>query len=85
MKATPNRHLILVEVVGELLFLYGILGWVYGVLIQVTYPDWLPGPISHLTLWLRLDTFTIVSFITSALGFFVWRFTKQLIDSTQRT
>jgi hypothetical protein len=67
-----------VRVVGEVLFLYGLLGWGYGVLVQLTYPDWLPMRLSHLTAWIRLDTFTIMSFILSMVGFFIWRLTKEL-------
>ena len=33
--------LVAVRVLGELLFLYGLLGWVYGVLVQLTHPYWL--------------------------------------------
>jgi hypothetical protein len=72
----PFDKIVIVRAVGELLFLYGLLGWIYGVLIQLAYPCWLPIQISHLTPWLRLDSFTIISFITSALGFFVWRLTR---------
>lgn len=70
-----------IRVVGELLFLYGLLGWAYGVLMQFTHPEWLPGPLSHLTPELRLDTFTILCFIVSAVGFFMWRLTKGLTTS----
>ena len=66
------------KAVGELLFVYGLLGWLYGVIIQLTHPNWLPHQISHLTLWLRLDTFTITSFIVSAIGFFMWRLASEM-------
>ncbi len=75
----------IVKVVGELLFLYGLLGWSYGVLIQFMYPGWLPGKLSHLTPNLRLDTFTILSFFISAAGFFIWRLTSELTNSTQKS
>lgn len=81
MKSAIVNFLIIIKIVGQLLFLYGLLGWMYGVLIQVTHPDWLPGMISHLTVWLRLDTFTILSFIASGFGFLIWRLAKELIDS----
>jgi len=66
------------KVIGEALFLYGLLGWIYGVLIQLYHPYWLPLPLSHLTDWIRVDTFTVLSFILSALGFLMWRLTKEL-------
>ena len=77
MKKTPTKYMVVVKVIGELLFLYGFLGWIYGVSVQLTYPDWLPLPLSHLTLWIRVDTFTIMSFIVSALGFLIWRLVRE--------
>jgi hypothetical protein len=69
----------IVKVVGELLFLYGLLAWLDGVVIQFFYPQWLPLPVSHLLLWLRTDTFTILSFIVSASGFFIWQLTAEML------
>jgi hypothetical protein len=63
---------MLLEVLGEVLFVYGLLGWIYGVTIQLTHPTWLPGGLSHLTAWIRADTFAIVSFLLSILGLFIW-------------
>ena len=60
-------------VIGEVLFTFGLLGWLYGVMIQLVYPDLLTLELSHLTPWLRVDVFCIYSFIFSALGFFLWR------------
>lgn len=72
------KFIIFVKIIGQLLFLYGLLGWTYGVTMQLLHPNWLPLPISHLTPSLRLDTFTIMSFIISAVGFFMWRLAKEL-------
>lgn len=69
-----------VKAVGQLFFIYGLLGWIYGVAIQFIYPSLLPYPMSHLTPWLRVDTFTIASFIVSAIGFFAWKLVKELAD-----
>lgn len=85
MKQIPTKCLVVLKVIGESLFLYGILGWTYGVVVQLMRPKWLPGPLSHLTPGLRLDTFTIISFILSAVGFFMWRLTKELTDSTRES
>jgi hypothetical protein len=82
MKTIPGRLLFVVKVFGQALFLYGLLGWAYGVLIQLTYPSLLPEQISHLTPWLRLDTFTILSFIGSGIGFLLWRLARDLGEST---
>jgi len=70
--------LVFVRVVGELLFVYGFLGWVYGVVVQLIHPFWVSSGLSHLTPWIRIDTFTVLSFVVSAVGFFVWRFAKEL-------
>jgi hypothetical protein len=77
------RHskLIVLKVLGELFFLFGLSGWVYGVLIQLVHPEWLPLGLSHLTPWIRVDTFTITSFFISAIGFLILRLTKELSDN----
>jgi hypothetical protein len=77
------RHLklIAIKVVGEFLFLFGLLSWVYGVLFQFIFPDWLSAGLSHLTPWIRVDTFTIISFVVAAVGFLMWRLAKELQGS----
>jgi hypothetical protein len=82
MKRTTYAGVAVIKVVGELLFLYGLLGWIYGVLVQVTHPYLLPTALSHLILWIRVDTFAILSFILSALGFLIWRVTLELTKPT---
>jgi uncharacterized protein with PQ loop repeat len=77
MKRTREVFIAGVRALGELLFLYGLLGWGYGVLVQFTHPNWLPQ-LSHLTGTLRVDTFAIACFILSAVGFFLWRLTERL-------
>jgi len=62
-----------------MLFIYGLLGWIYGVAIQFYQLLLLLSRISHFTPWLRLDTFTVLSFLASALGFFIWRLSAELI------
>jgi hypothetical protein len=74
----PYLKLIIMKVSGEFLFLFGLLAWVYGVLIQLVHPEWLPLGLSHLTPWIRVDTFTITSFIVAAIGFLMWRLAKEL-------
>jgi hypothetical protein len=80
-KRFRGMHIILVEVVGEVLFVYRLLGWIYGLTIQLTHPMWLPSGLSHLTTWIRVDTFAIVSFLLSILGFFTWRLAKESAKS----
>jgi hypothetical protein len=83
MAPVPGRVTIFIRVVGELLFLFGFFGWVNGEIVQFTHPEWLPQALSHLTPWIRVDTFTILSFIVSAAGFFTWRITKELTSPSQ--
>lgn len=83
MNSFTSQVLRVVKVLGQFLFLYGLFGWAYGVLVQVTHPDWLPGMMSHLTPWLRLDTFTILSFIASGFGFLLWRLANELMESNR--
>ena len=71
-------NLIVLGIVGEFLFLFGLLSWAYGVLIQLVHPEWLPLGLSHLIPWIRVDTFTILTFIVAAFGFIIWRLTKEL-------
>jgi hypothetical protein len=84
MDKARSVYVVVIKVVGQMLFLFGLLGWMYGVLVQITHPDWLYFPLSHLTLWLRLDTFTISAFIASALGFTAWRLTTELADKENK-
>ena len=77
---TKNLKLIVLKVTGEFLFLFGLLSWIYGVLFQFIFPEWLTAGLSHITPWIRVDTFTIISFIVAAIGFIIWRLAKELSD-----
>ena len=81
MKNSSNKSvLVIIKVVGEMLFFFGFLAWLDGVVIQFTHPEWLPERVSHL-LNVRTDTFTIAMFFVSALGFFLWRLTAELMKT----
>jgi hypothetical protein len=82
MVAYPK--IIIAKVVGEFLFLFGMLAWVYGVLVQLIHPEWLTLGLSHLVPWIRVDTFTIISFIIAAIGFLTWRLFKEMLNSIQK-
>jgi hypothetical protein len=62
-------------------FLFGLLVWAYVVLIQVTHPEWLAAPFSHVNYfpfnW-RLDEVGMTAFAVSAVGFLVWQVELQL-------
>jgi hypothetical protein len=78
------KFLLVVKVFGQLLFLFGLMAWLYGITIQITHPEWLTLSISHLLLWLRTDTFTIIMFIVSAIGFFIWRIIAELTKAEKK-
>jgi hypothetical protein len=78
MKRGTYAIVVVVRAVGEMLFLYGLLGWTYGVLTQLVHPRWMTYGLSHLIPWIRIDTFTIISFALSAVGFLIWRITREL-------
>lgn len=77
--------LVAVRVLGELLFLYGLLGWVYGVVVQMIHPYWLSLGLSHLIMWIRVDTFSVLSFVLSAVGFLMWRLAKESAVEARQT
>jgi purine-cytosine permease-like protein len=84
MAKTRVKLTVLIRVVGELLFLFGFLGWMNGEIVQFAHPEFLSDPLSHLTPWIRVDTFAILSFIVSAVGFFTWRIVKELTSPIQK-
>ena len=83
MNSDSNRKMLLIKVVGQVLFLFGLLAWLDGAVIQFTYPQWLAQPVSHL-LDIRTDTFTIIMFFVSAFGFFIWRLTAELTKADKK-
>ena len=85
MNSVFYKLLIIVKVFSQILFLFGLLAWLDGVVVQVTHPEWLPLSVSHLLPWIRTDTFTILMFIVSAVGFFVWRVIAELIKADKKT
>jgi hypothetical protein len=80
MKKAVLLSIVIIKGFGELLFIYGFLAWLYGILVQLIHPEWLPLGLSHLTPWIRVDTITIIGFIASAVGFFIWRLTRELLS-----
>ena len=59
------------------MLVFGLLIWFYVIVIEVTHPEWLSNPFSHIVLppfnW-RTDEVGMIAFAVAALGFFVWRF-----------
>jgi hypothetical protein len=46
-----KRILGLLHAVALTAFVFGLLVWGYVVVIQVTYPEWLYGPFSHIDMF----------------------------------
>ncbi len=76
-----------VGIIGLTLFVFGLLAWLYVILIQVTYPEWLGIRLTHYEippLNMRVDDVGILGFAVSALGFVVWRVSRYRL-SRRRT
>lgn len=59
------------------LFLFGLIGWIYIAANAVVHPESLSWQLTHLTPWIREDTFGIICFGISFVSFFVWNMTKK--------
>ena len=70
------RRRALVRTIALTAFLFGLLVWVYVVLIQVTHPEWLTAPFSHVDYfpfnW-RLDEVGMAAFAIATIGFLSWQ------------
>ena len=57
-------------------FVFSLLVWVYVVVIQVTHPEWVTAPFSHVDYfpfnW-RLDEVGMAAFAIAIVGFLLWR------------
>ena len=70
-----GRH-DLVRVVALTGFLFGLLVWMYVVAIQITHPDWIYLPFSHVDYFPfnhRLDEIGMTAFAVAAVGFLIWQ------------
>ena len=69
-------HIGLLRAVALTAFFFGLLVWGYVVVIQVTHPEWLTSPFSHVNYfpfnW-RLDEVGMTAFAVAAVGFLVWQ------------
>lgn len=57
-------------------FIFGLLVWGYVVIIQVTHPEWLYEPFSHVHVFpfnSRVDEVGITAFAVAAVGFLLWQ------------
>jgi len=67
--------------VGESLsltcFIFGFAGWVYICVNAWVHPETLSWQLTHLTPWIREDTFGIICFGVSFVSFFSWNLLKK--------
>lgn len=78
--ARPARRGWGATVVNEIslaLAVYGMAGWIYVGLCALVAPATLALPLTHLMPALREDTFGVLSFIVSFLGFISYRITRR--------
>jgi hypothetical protein len=76
LRMKDKAHVKVYDACGLTLFVFGLLGWLYSVLIQVTHPEWLSLSLAHYQvapLDIRVDDSGILAFALSAFGFFLWR------------
>ncbi len=59
------------------IFLFGFAGWVYIAVNAEVHPWTLSWQLTHLTPWIREDTFGIICFGLSFIACLVWRFLKE--------
>jgi hypothetical protein len=70
-------NLKIVSSVALTLFVFGLIGWIYIAAVALVHPETLSIQLSHLTPWIREDTFGIICFIVSFFSFFVWNLTRK--------
>jgi hypothetical protein len=67
----------LIESLSLTLFVFGLLGWLYIAGAALVHPSTLTLPLSHLTQFIREDTFGIICFAVSFISFFIWNLVRK--------
>lgn len=62
-------------------FVFGLMVWVYVIVVQLVYPDWISAPLSHVSIfplnW-RLDDVGMAAFGVAAIGFLFWQIQRNM-------
>jgi len=58
-------------------FVFSLLGWLYVAAVALIHPETLSIQLSHLTPWIREDTFGIISWIVSFFSFLIWNLVRE--------
>ncbi len=67
----------LVEAASLTLFVFGFAGWLYIVGVSFFRPETLSMQLTHLTPFIREDTFGIFGFAISFISFFIWNLVRK--------
>ena len=70
-----TRHIL--KAVFFTIFIYSLLGGLYIVAVALIHPETLDIQLSHLTPWIREDTFGILSWIVSFWSFLIWNILRE--------
>jgi len=70
-----TKHII--KAISFTIFVFSLLGWLYIVAVALVHPETLNIQLTHLTPWIREDTFGILCFITSFFSFLLWNLLKE--------
>jgi len=66
-----------IEAASLTLFVFGFAGWIYIVFVSFFRPETLSLQLTHLTPWIREDTFGILGFAVSFVSFFIWNLIRK--------
>jgi len=67
----------LIERIALTIFVFSLLGGIYIILVSFFRAETLTIQLSHLTPWIREDTFGILSWIVSFFSFLIWNLTRE--------
>ena len=66
-----------IERIAFTIFLFSSLGGIYIILVALVHPQTLPIQLSHLTPWIREDTFGMLSWAISFFSFLTWNLIRK--------
>ena len=67
----------LIERIALTIFVFSLLAGIYIILVSFFRVETLTIQLSHLTPWIREDTFGVFSFIVSFFSFLIWNLTRE--------
>jgi len=67
----------IIERVAFTLFMFGTVGGLYIISVALVHPETLSIQLTHLTPWIREDTFGIFSWMVSFFSFLTWNLIRE--------